>query len=155
MTEQPKRPSPPTSAAAGPRSVSLRRLERGLYEVTNPRGGTIRCGGGGETLDFTPVELFLTAMAACGAADVDWMTTRLAEPEVYDLDAEAVKTKDEQGNYLEDIVITFKVRFPEGDAGDRARMRLPSAMAQSHDRLCVVTQTVTRGTPVEVRLEDG
>ncbi len=139
----------------GHRSVSLTRIEKGLYEVRNSRGGVIRCGGGGDTEDFTPVELFLTAMAACGGSDVDWMTSRLAEPEVYELVAQGVKTKDDGGNYLEDILVTLRARFPEGPDGDKARERLPSAMARSHDRLCTVTQTVTRGTPVEVRLENA
>jgi putative redox protein len=139
----------------GHRSVSLTRIEKGLYEVRNSRGGVIRCGGGGDTEDFTPVELFLTAMAACGGSDVDWMTSRLAEPEVYELAAEGVKKKDDRGNYLDDIVITFRARFPEGEDGDRARARFPDAMARSHDRLCTVTQTVTRGMPVEVRAEEA
>ena len=139
----------------GHRSVSMTRLEKGLYEVRNSRGGTIRCGGGGETADFTPVELFLTAMAACGGSDVDWMTSRLAEPEQFELVAEGLKTKDDAGNFLTDIRIAFRVRFPEGEDGDKARERLPSAMARSHDRLCTVTQTVTRGTPVEVLLDEG
>ena len=136
----------------GHRSVTLTRLEKGLYEVRNERGGTMRCGGGGETQDFTPVELFLTAMAACGGSDVDWMTSRLAEPESFVLVAEGEKKRDEDGNFLDDIVITFRARFPAGADGDRARERLPEAMARSHDRLCTVTQTVTRGTPVEVVL---
>ncbi len=139
----------------GHRSVTLSRLEKGLYEVRNSRGGTIRCGGGGESEDFTPVELFLAAMAGCGGSDVDWMTSRLAEPEVFELLAEGVKAKDDRGNHLTDIRITFRVRFPDGEDGDRARERLPSAMTRSHDRLCTVTQTVTRGTPVEVALEEG
>ena len=35
--------------------------------------------GGGEAQEFTPVELFLTAMAACSATDVDFITSRIAE----------------------------------------------------------------------------
>ncbi len=139
----------------GHRSVTLTRIEKGMYEVRNSRGGTIRCGGGGESEEFTPVELFLTAMAGCTGSDVDWMTSRLAEPEVYELVAEAEKTKDDDGNHLDDILVTFRVRFPEGEDGDRARDRLPSAMERSHDRLCTVTRTVIRGTPVEVALEEA
>ena len=139
----------------GHRSVTLTRIEKGMYEVRNSRGGTIRCGGGGDSEEFTPVELFLTAMAGCTGSDVDWMTSRLAEPEVYELVAEGEKTKDDDGNHLDDILITFRVRFPQGEDGDRARDRLPSAMERSHDRLCTVTRTVIRGTPVEVALEEA
>jgi putative redox protein len=138
----------------GHRSVSMTRLEKGTYEVTNARGGTLRVGGGGETQDFTAVELFLTSMAACSATDVDFITSRLAEPLSYEVVARGVKSRDDGGNYLGDIEVTFRVRFPDGEEGDRARERLPRAIAQSHDRLCTVTQTVLRGMPVEMHAED-
>ena len=44
----------------GHRSVTMTRTEKGTYLVTNVRGGTLSVGGGGESADFTPVELFLT-----------------------------------------------------------------------------------------------
>lgn len=44
--------------------------------------------------------------------------------------------------------MTFQVRFPEGEAGDAARAVLPEMVTRSHDRLCTVTRTVERGTPV-------
>jgi uncharacterized OsmC-like protein len=132
----------------GHRRVSMTRVEKGLYEVTNVRGGTMLVGGGGDSADFTPVELLLVAMAACSATDVDFITSRLAEPQAFDVVSEGVKTKVGGENVLEDIDITFRVRFPEGDDGDRARERLPRAIAQSHDRLCTVSRTVQRGTPI-------
>src|SRR4029079_10176194 len=54
----------------GHRAISMTRLEKGVYEVTNARGGTMRLGGGGDTTDFTPVELLLAAIAGCSATDV-------------------------------------------------------------------------------------
>lgn len=135
----------------GHRSVTMTRLDKGVYEVTNARGGTMRVGGGGDTDDFTPVELFLTAMAACSATDVDFITSRIAEPVSFDVDAAGEKARDEGGNHLEDIEITFRVRFPDGSDGDRARERLPRAIAQSGDRLCTVSRTVQRGAPVTYR----
>lgn len=147
-------PTPETGGTGlGHRSVSMSRVEQGLYEVTNARGGTILVGGGGESRDFTPVELFLVAMAACSATDVDFITSRLAEPTSFDVLATGVKSKDEGGNHLSDIEITFSVRFPDGEDGDRARERLPRALAQSHDRLCTVSRTVQRGAPVTMRAD--
>ena len=35
--------------------------------------------------------------------------------------AEGHKVRDEQGNHLVDLTVTFDVTFPEGEAGDRAR----------------------------------
>ncbi len=144
---------PPSTGGTGlgHRSVSMTRLEKGLYEVTNVRGGTLRVGGGGESAEFTAVELFLTAMAACSATDVDFITSRLAEPVSFDVDAEGEKRRDDGGNHLGDIEITFRVRFPEGEDGDRARERLPRAIGQSRDRLCTVSRTVQRGAPVGYR----
>lgn len=135
----------------GHRSVTMTRLDKGVYEVTNVRGGTLRVGGGGDTDDFTPVELFLTAMAACSATDVDFITSRIAEPVSFAVDAAGEKARDDGGNHLEDIEITFRVRFPDGADGDRARDRLPRAIAQSGDRLCTVSRTVQRGAPVTYR----
>ena len=63
----------------GHRSVSLSRTAHGEFDVTNVRGGTIHIGTG-ETDDFTPVELLLTAIAGCSAVDVDFITSRRAEP---------------------------------------------------------------------------
>ena len=135
----------------GHRSVSMTRAEKGTYLVTNVRGGVLRVGGGGESADFTPVELFLTAMAACSATDVDFITSRIAEPLRFDVTAEGEKMRDGAENHLGDIEVTFTVRFPEGESGDRARKRLPRAIAQSRDRLCTVSRTVQRGAPITMR----
>lgn len=132
----------------GHRSVSMTRVEKGLYEVTNVRGGTMLVGGGGESAEFTPVELFLVAIASCSATDVDFITSRLAQPESFDVVSEGVKTKVDAENLLSDIEVTFRVRFPDGDAGQAARERLPRAIAQSRDRLCTVSRTVQRGAAI-------
>ena len=132
----------------GHRSVTMTRTEKGTYLVTNVRGGTLSVGGGGASADFTPVELFLTSMAACSATDVDFITSRIAEPVRFDVTAEGEKLRDGVENHLGDIEVTFMVRFPAGEAGDRARERLPRAIEQSRDRLCTVSRTVQRGAPI-------
>ena len=135
----------------GHRSVTMTRTEKGTYLVTNVRGGTLLVGGGGESADFTPVELFLASMAACSATDVDFITSRLAEPTDFTVTAGGEKLRDELGNHMGEIEVSFRVRFPEGDDGDRARERLPRAIAQSHDRLCTVSRSVQLGTPIHMR----
>lgn len=151
VTSDPSTPPATGGTGLGHRSVTMTRLEKGVFEVRNTRGGTMRVGGGGDTEDFTPVELFLTAMAACSATDVDFITSRIAEPVGFDVDAAGEKARDDDGNYMEGIEITFRVRFPEGEDGDRARGRLPKAIAQSGDRLCTVSRTVQRGAEVAYR----
>jgi len=134
----------------GHRSVGITRIEKGLYEVTNARGGTMRMGGGGDTDDFTPVELLLAAIAGCSATDVDFITSKRAEPAEFAVTGEGVKIRDDQGrNSMDSLRVTFSIRFPDGEEGDAARAMLPRAIAMSHDRLCTVTRTVVEGTPVE------
>jgi putative redox protein len=133
------------------RSVSLRRTSLGRYEVRNVRGGTITVGGDGA--DFTPVELLLAALGACTGADVDYITSKRAEPDSFDVRVTGDKIRDEAGgNRLVNLAIEFGVTFPEGAAGDAAREALPRAAKMSHDRLCTVSRTVELGTPVDTHI---
>ncbi|CCH76369.1 conserved hypothetical protein [Nostocoides japonicum T1-X7] len=134
----------------GHRSVSMTRVAKGRYAVTNERGGTIAIGGG-DSEDFTPVELLLTAIAGCSAVDVDFITSKRAEPTSFDVLAEGDKVSDENGNHMTGIEVTFTVRFPDGEGGDKARDMLPRAIGMSHDRLCTVSRTVQLGTPIVMR----
>ena len=81
--------------------------------------------------------------------DVDFITAKRAEPTEFTVESEGVKAKStEKGNHMEDLEVTFRVRFPEGPDGDKARAMLPRAIAQSRDRLCTVSRTVQLGTPI-------
>ncbi len=133
----------------GHRAVTLTRVSKGVFDVANERGGTMRIGGGGE--DFSPVELLLAAIAGCTAIDVDYITTKRVQPETFTVDASGEKLRDDSGNHMGDLRVEFTVTFPEGEDGDRARDRLPDAIARSHDRLCTVSRTVERGTPITAR----
>lgn len=136
------------------RSVRLERIENSKFIVTNDRGGQLRIGSGSSGgTDFTPVDLLLAGIGGCTAMDVDALTSRRAEPDAFEVAVDAEKVRDEAGNHLTDIVVTFRVRFPEGEAGDKARALLPDAVKKSHDRLCTVSRTVELGTPIEDRIE--
>jgi uncharacterized OsmC-like protein len=102
---------------------------------------------------FTPVELLMAAIGACTAIDVDILTSRRAEPESFAVDVDANKVRDEGGNHLADIEVTFRVRFPEGEAGDAARALLPDAARKSHDRLCTVGRTIEIATPIATHIK--
>ena len=134
------------------RGVRLERIENSRYVATNDRGGQISIGRGGGT-DFTPVDLLLAGIGGCTAVDVDILTSRRAEPEAFEVLVDADKVRDDAGNHLADIVVTFRVRFPGGEQGDAARALLPDAVRKSHDRLCTVSRTVEIGTPVATRIE--
>ncbi len=130
------------------RSIDLSRLGEGRYQATNRRGGVLPVGSG-EGTDFTPVELLLVAIAGCSAIDVDLITGKRVTADKFDVRVEGHKVRDEQGNHLEGLKVTFDVVFPEGDGGDRARQMLPRALQQTRDRLCAVGRTVQLGAPIE------
>jgi uncharacterized OsmC-like protein len=135
------------------RSVELVRLAKGRYEATNARGAKLVLGSGGEGV-FSPVELLLTAIAGCSAADVDFITSKRAEPSRFTVRMTGHKIRDEAGNRLTDLTLTFDVEFPAGEAGDAAREALPRSVAQSHDRLCTVSRTVEVGSPIAVQITE-
>jgi len=100
-----------------------------------------------------PVELLLAAIGGCTAIDVDILTSRRAEPDMFEVLVDAEKVRDEAGSHLTDLLVTFRVSFPDGEAGDKARAILPDAVKKSHDRLCTVSRTVELGTPIATRIE--
>ena len=125
----------------------MERIAPGVLMVTNTRGGQIRFGTGGGT-DFTPTELLLAAIGGCTAIDVDILTSRRAEPDSFQVQVEADKIRDDSGNRLTGIQVTFAIEFPAGERGDYARAILPDVVRRSHDRLCTVGRTVEIGTPI-------
>ena len=134
------------------RSIEMTRLEKGRYEATNTRGGRLEVGQGGTDETFSPVELLLVAIAGCGAIDVDFLTTKRAEPTRFDVRMRGDKVRDEHGNRMTNLVLTFDVEFPDDEAGRAAYDVLPRAVRQMHDRLCTVSRTVELGTPVDARI---
>jgi putative redox protein len=133
------------------RYVELARQRKARYVATNRRGGTLEVGEGDDAT-FTPVELLLTAIAACSAMDVDYIVGKRAEAESGWLRCSAEKVRDEQGNHLVDLEVCYDLRYPEGEAGDAARAVLPMAVQKSNDRLCTVARTVAIGTPVRTAI---
>ncbi len=62
--------------------------------------------------EFTPVELFLAAIAGCGAIDVDFITAKRAEPATFEVSVTGDKVRDEDGNRLEDLQRHLPRRLP-------------------------------------------
>ena len=138
-------------AAPTHRVVTLSRDPAGVFSAGNLRGGRLVVGDGtGET--FTPTELLLAAIGACTAIDVATLTSRRAEPDAFEVQVDAEKVRDDDGNRLQDLAVTFRVTFPAGPGGDAARELLPDAVRRSHDRLCTVGRTIELGTPIATRV---
>lgn len=134
------------------RSLTVERVAAGRFAAVNSRGGRI-CFGSGADEDFTPTELLLVAIGGCTAIDVDILTSRRAEPESFEITVDADKVRDASGNRLGSIEVTYRLRFPAGPDGDKARAILPEAVRRSHDRLCTVGRTVEQATPIATRIE--
>ena len=129
------------------REISLTRTGPEEYVATNARGASLRVGSG-STADFSPVELLLVAIAGCSSVDVDLITSRRAEPTRFDVVARGEKLKDERGNHMGPIeVLVFFVLLW---ANMTIAERLAPAVAQSQDRLCTVSRTVSLGAPVSM-----
>jgi len=129
------------------RAVTITRTSPGKFRATNARGGTFDFGSGGDD-QFTPVEIMLAAIGGCSGIDVDIFTSRRSEPTRFEVTVEGDKLRDEQGNHMGPIDITFRVEFPEGSDGDAAREILPESIRRSHERLCTVSRTVMLPTEV-------
>ena len=134
------------------REVSIERIANGRFSAINTRGGKITMGTGDGT-EFSPVELLLAALGGCMAIDVDILTSRRAEPDSFGVGVDANKVRDDGGNHLTDIEVTFRIAFPAGPDGDAAREVLPDAVRKSRERLCTVGRTIELGTPVGTRIE--
>ncbi|NUR05410.1 MAG: OsmC family protein [Nocardioidaceae bacterium] len=130
------------------RRVDLTRLSLGRYRATSASGATLDLGEGDDV--FSPVELLLAAIAGCSAADVDYITVKRSEPARFEATMTGDKIRDEHGNRMTGLTLTFDVAFPDDEAGQAAREVLPRAMQQSHDRLCTVSRTVETASPITV-----
>ncbi len=133
------------------RRVTMRRVSSTKFAVTNDRGGELTIDMG-EGTDFTPVDLLLAAIGGCTAIDVDILTSRRAEPESFTVTVEAEKIRDEHGNHLSGIMVTFQTVFPATPGGDEARAILPDVVRKSHDKLCTVGRTIELGTPIATQV---
>jgi uncharacterized OsmC-like protein len=133
------------------RTVDLVRTGKAQFTATNVRGGTITIGDGVDDDAFTPVELLLAALGGCSGLDLDAILGKRAEFVSFSVNSRADKVRDDDGNHLVNIQLTFDAVFPDGDEGQAARDFLPTAMAKSHDWLCTVSRTVQLGEPVEYR----
>lgn len=130
------------------RSVELTRIGPARFKATNARGGETFFGTGGADPDFTPVELLLAAIAGCSALDVEAITHKKVSSTAFDVHAEGHKVRDEHGNHMTGLRVSFSVEFPDGPDGEAARDRLQGAIEMSRDRLCTVSRTVQLGEDV-------
>ena len=85
--------------------------------------------------------------------DVDVVTGRRSPADEFTARVDAEVVRDEHGQRLTDIHLSFHVTFPAGEAGDDARAILPRAVKTSHDRTCTVSRTIETGATVAVSID--
>lgn len=129
------------------RSIDLVQIGEHRFKALNGRGGVLPMGNGGDP-DFTPVELLLAALAGCGAIELDHIAGRRAPFASFRARSQGHKIRDESGNRLVDLTVSFDLAFPEGEDGDAARAVVSRTLGQIEDRLCSVGRTVSVGEPV-------
>lgn len=143
--------APQILPAENHRSVTVTKIGEKRFKASNGRGGDTYFGAGGDDPDFSPVELLLAAIAGCSAIDVDLITSKRAPAVKFEVVSEGDKVRDEQGNHMTGLRLTFDLEFPAGDDGDKARSVVQRSLEQSRDRLCSVSRTVQIGEPIEFR----
>lgn len=131
------------------RIVTLERTGPEAFIVRNARGHSIEIGVGEN--GFTPIELLLAALGGCSGLDLDAILGKRSEFTSFTIESRGDKVRDDQGNHLINLQVTFDAQFPDDEGGDAAREFLPKAMAKSRDWLCTVARTVQLGEPVEFR----
>lgn len=130
------------------RSVHLVRTGPSEYRAENSRGGVITFGDG-DTIDFTPIELLLTALGGCNALTVEALTKR-AEPSRFDIAVEAQKADhDGGGTHLDGLTVTIDIAFDSDEAGKKMTERVPGAIEKAH-QLCTVSRTLEQANKVRV-----
>ncbi|PRA06230.1 oxidoreductase [Arthrobacter sp. MYb229] len=134
------------------RKVSIERLASRRYQATSTESGASIEFGQGEGL-LSPVELLLAAIAGCSSIDVDAATTRHAEPEKFEVTATGYKVEAGGASQMEDIDMSFNLKFPDTVEGRKAAGMVQRIVKLSHDKYCTVSRTVELGSKVTSTIE--
>jgi uncharacterized OsmC-like protein len=127
--------------------VTVERTEDG-FVAHNGRGATISFGTGGDSTDFTPVEMLLAALGGCNIVTVEPLTAqrghrlmRLAAT----IEAEKIKP-----NQLGTVVMTYDVELPPDDPA--AAKIFHDVAERVHKRVCTVTTALETETEIDLRI---
>ena len=130
-------------------NVDVARVDTGHYRATNAAGTSLEFGTGEGLL--SPVELLLAAVAGCSAVDIDVVTSRRTEPEVFDIQVEGTRVDEDGASRLSDVDVEFSLRFPDTDAGRQAQSMVERLVRISQEKDCTVSRTVENPTNVTFR----
>ena len=134
------------------RTVTVERITQGVFTKANTHGGQLRFGTAAIPTSPRPNCCWPQSPVA-RRSTFNILTSRRAEPDRFQVRADADKIRDAGGNRLTGIQVIFQIAFPGGARGDEARAILPDAVRKSHDRLCTVGRTVETATPITTKIE--
>ena len=134
-------------------NVDVTRVDTGHYRATNAAGASLEFGSGEGLL--SPVELLLAAVAGCSAVDVDVVTSRRTEPEVFDIQVEGTRVDEDGASRLSDVDVKFSLRFPDTDAGRQAQSMVERLVRICQEKDCTVSRTVENPTNVTFRTTES
>ncbi|MFW0178289.1 OsmC family protein [Rothia sp. P7208] len=129
------------------RSVQVERLGVSHYRAINAQGATLEFGRGEGLL--SPVDLLLAAIAGCASIDVDVVTSRHTEPEVFKVTPSAVRIEENGAVRLGDVQVAFDLAFPEDQGGKKAASLVERLLQLSHEKDCTVSRTIEHETSVK------
>ncbi len=144
-------------------SVKLERTEKMKFTVELPDGRRIELNSAEEMgQSFTPMELFLVALAGCTAMDVQWIMDRQRQKvDRLEIKARGIRS-DEDPRYYETIHLEYTVAGPSirKDAVERAirlsQEKYCSVRAMLKDNVKVNTSyKISNGTKPEQERESG
>lgn len=128
------------------REVKVERIASKHYRATGANGASLDFGQGEGLL--TPVELLLAAVAGCSSVDVDVVTSRRAEPQVFEVLSSAIRKNEDGAVRLDDLEVSFNIRFPDTADGAKAEAMVDRLIALSAEKDCTVSRTVEHKTTV-------
>ncbi len=132
-------------------NIDVTRVDKTHYRAQSPSGATVDFGQG-EGL-MTPTELLLAAIAGCSSVDVDVVTSRRSEPEVFDVHVEGDRVNEDGASRFATVRLNFDVRFPEDEQGQKAQSMVERLLKISKEKDCTVSRTVEHPTNVEFNLK--
>lgn len=133
-------------------SVTVTHTGSHTFEATNARGAKALVGRSGADGVFSPGELLLAAVAACVGVTADSLVVRrVGEDAAFRVVADRTKESEDAHEFL---AISSELEVDMSALDDEQRQALITAVDRAVDRLCTVSRTIKKGTPVTLTITE-
>lgn len=132
-------------------SVEVTHTGSHTFEATNARGAKALVGRAGAEGVFSPGELLLAAVAACVGVTADSLVVRrVGEDAAFRVRADRTKESEDAHEFLS---IESELDVDMSSLDDEQREALVTAVDRAVERLCTVSRTIKKGTPVSLTIK--